>query len=244
MVYSLYVRLFLNPFKGAKYVIKLEFEGTDGAGKTTGLKYFIDKAKERGISVVETREVGNPHIEACVKLREFVLNPENKLRGETMELIFSAMRYENDIWFRNLTSMDNPPDLVVSDRGWFSHLAYTDHNVSTEFTKLLYRDFMAKTTKKPDVIIYFSVDSKTALERRVRRGQSVDVIESKGIEFQEKVRHSFDKHLWLAVNDGMKVFHVNANENLPDVYRQLDHILGKVSTLVDSMRAVEHGIYT
>jgi len=81
---------------GAKYMIKLEFEGTDGAGKTTGLKYFIEEVKKRNLTVVETREVGNPNIPVCIKLRELVLSPDSGLCGEAMELVFSAMRYEND----------------------------------------------------------------------------------------------------------------------------------------------------
>ena len=34
--------------------LKIEFEGTDGAGKTTGLGYFIEQAKKQGLSVLST----------------------------------------------------------------------------------------------------------------------------------------------------------------------------------------------
>src|SRR5450631_4241129 len=118
--------------------LKIEFEGTDGAGKSTALTYFAEQLRAQGRTLVETREVGNPHIPACVKLREFVLDPASKLSGEAMEFIFSAMRYENDKWLRELVESNNPPDYVVSDRGWYSHLAYTDHNVSKDFTNGLY----------------------------------------------------------------------------------------------------------
>ena len=83
-------------------MIKIEIEGTDGAGKTTGLKYLIEKAQSLGLSVVETREVGNPHIPTCTKLRELVLDPKSELDGKSMEFIFSAMRVENDKWLKNL----------------------------------------------------------------------------------------------------------------------------------------------
>src|SRR5271166_3134791 len=115
-------------------MLKIECEGTDGAGKTTALKYFVDQARTRGLTVVETREVGNPHIPACVKMREFVLDPKSNLTGEAMEAIFAAMRFENDKWLKDLQKSHSTPDLVVSDRGFFSHLSYTDHNVSEAFT--------------------------------------------------------------------------------------------------------------
>lgn len=201
-------------------MIKIEFEGTDGAGKTTGLKYFIEQAKKQGLTVTETREVGNPHIPACVKMRELVLDPNSNLRGESMELIFSAMRYENDKWLQTINT-----DFVVSDRGWFSHLAYTDHNVNPIFTEELYGSLVGDNTQLPNVVIYFDVNSETALSRRNNRGTS-DVIEMKGVPFQEKVRSSFEKYLEL--NDNVQVFRVNANDTIAGVRKQLDAILVKI----------------
>jgi dTMP kinase len=204
-----------------KHMLKIECEGTDGAGKTTALKYFVEEAKKRGISVTETREVGNPHIAACIKLRELVLNPENKLSGEAMELIFGAMRYENDRWLKTINSQ-----FVVSDRGWLSHLAYTDHNVSTNFTKRVYEDFLALETSLPDVVIYFDVNTETALQRRNNRGTS-DVIEMKGVSFQEKVRSSFEKYI-ERYSGLIKVFIVNANGTIDEVRQELDQILNRL----------------
>jgi dTMP kinase len=205
-------------------MLKVEFEGTDGAGKTTGLKYFIEQAKKRGFSVTETREVGNPHIPACVKMRELVLDPNSNLSGEAMELVFSAMRFENDRWLKTVNSQ-----LVVSDRGWLSHLAYTDHNVDEDFTKNLYERFVGLETQLPGAVIYFDVSTDTALKRRNNRGTS-DVIEMKGVPFQEKVRSSFEKHL-NQYGQFMKVFRVNANGTIDEVRQELDGILDKIATL-------------
>lgn len=205
-------------------MLKIEFEGVDGSGKTTGLKYFIEQAKKRGLSVVETREVGNPNVPACVKMREFVLDPKNNLRGETMEMIFSAMRYENDRWLQDLQKGLNVADLVVSDRGWLSHLSYTDHNVSVEFTEALYGQVMEESTLLPDIVIYFKVDTQTALKRRISRGEGMmDAIEIKGVAYQELVRKSFEKY--IDKNRIFPVYIVDANKDLDNVKSQLDEIL-------------------
>lgn len=208
-------------------MLKIECEGSDGAGKTTGLKYFVDLARSRGLNVVETREVGNPHIPFCVKMRELVLNPDNNIGGDTMELIFSAMRLENDKWLRKLVESDSPPDFVVSDRGWTSHLAYSDHNVNEEFVQRFYLGVMEKLTLLPDVIIYFSVNSETALKRRVKRGGAVDVIEAKGVEFQDKVRDSFEKY-FQDLAPKVAIFEVDANDTIEGVQEQLDTILDEL----------------
>ncbi len=211
-------------------MIKLEFEGTDGAGKTTGLKYFIEEAKKRKLKVVETREVGNPNVPICVKLREIVLSPESDLCGEAMEFVFSAMRMENDRWLKTLQSGKNAPDLVVSDRGWFSHLAYTDHNCSTTFTQRLYGNLLGLITQMPNVVIYFRVNTDTALKRRVKRGTGMDVIEMKGVGYQEDVRKAFETHLDQAkrYSPGMTVFEVDANQDVEGVQKQLDQILDQL----------------
>lgn len=210
-----------------KKTLKIEFEGVDGSGKTTALKYFIQKANDMGLSVKETREVGNPNVPICVKLREIVLDPNSKLSGKAMEFIFSAMRYENDKWFKELVSSKDSPAFVVSDRGYLSHLAYTDHNVSEEFAQKLYGQVVGPDTMLPDVVFYFSVNTETALKRRIRRGEDMDVIEMKGVKFQEKVRHSFDKYL-SAYSDRIKVVEIDANQDIESVHSQID---GALATL-------------
>jgi dTMP kinase len=206
-------------------MLKIEFEGTDGAGKTTSLKYFIEQARKRGLSVTETREVGNPSLPACAELREFILFKHKGLTGEAQELIFSAMRYENDKWLRGLVESPNPPDFVVSDRGWYSHLAYTDHNVTPEFTEALYRGVVGKETAAPDVVIYFAVDTETALKRRVKRGGEMDVIEMKGIEYQEKVRASFEKYMDADSDTNTQFYVIDANQSIEVVQQNLDLVL-------------------
>jgi dTMP kinase len=208
--------------------LKIEIEGTDGAGKTTAMKYLVEKLRKRGNKVVETREVGTPLSPICLKLRELVLSPESNLRGETMELIFSAMRFEND---KLCQEYGDVCDFIVSDRGWLSHLAYTDHNVDVDFTSDFYLNFMANYTQMPDIVIYFEINSETALERRAVRGDAEDVIEQKGVDFQEKVRWSFEKYLSDKSLENTNVFVVDANKNIGEVQEQLDNILEHINII-------------
>ena len=213
-----------------KKAIKIEIEGTDGAGKSTALKYLIEKLQGMGQKVLETREVGSPLIPINVKLRELVLSPDSNLGGDSMELIFAAMRLEND---KHYKSVSDQYDLIVSDRGWLSHLAYTDHNVNKEFTKELYLDFLQKRTDMPDIVVYLSVDTETALQRRIKRGSGMDVIEMKGVSFQEKVRGSFLHYLesFGKLKPETTVLIVNANEDIYGVRDQLDTIANLIVDL-------------
>jgi dTMP kinase len=202
----------------------IEFEGTDGAGKTTALKYFIGQMRAIGMRVLDTREVGNPHIPVCVQMRETVLSTESGLNGAQMEIVFAAMRVLNQAFYRKV-QWDY--DFIVSDRGLLSHLAYTDHNVNDEFTDKLYLDLMHDITTTPDAVIYFDVNTETALLRRQARGSGMDAIEIKGVGFQEKVRESFLEHIGDLQRNSpeTEVFKVDANQSIVDVQKRMDKIL-------------------
>lgn len=210
----------------------IEFSGGDGSGKTTAMTYFCDQLEAQGFKVLRTREVGTPHIAACVKLREIILDPNANLDGKTMELVFAAMRIENQKFY---DSVADQYDFIVSDRGWLCHLAYTDHNVSREFTHAFYEGFLAEETKMPDKVYLFNVDPQVALGRRQRRGAFVDAIEAKGVAFQELVLQSYLEHAeryseWA----GLNVSIVDANKPLEQIKKIMD---SEVELYVASRRA-------
>lgn len=214
---------------GRNKMIKVEVEGTDGAGKTTALKYLIQQLTRKGQKVLETREVGSPLIPVNVKLREVVLDPNSDMSGEAMEMVFAAMRFEND---RHYKKVGKKYDMIISDRGWFSHLAYTDHNVSPDFTEDMYLNFVGNYTEMPDVVIYLKVDGETALARRVRRGEEADVIELKGVEFQEKVRESFNKYIQKSqVETDIQLIMIDATKDLENVKKQIDMAVTQLLSL-------------
>lgn len=203
----------------------IEVSGCDGSGKTTALKYLIDNLRARGFKVLETREVGSPLIPVCVKLRELVLDVNSDLDGSEMEMIFAAMRLRQHRLYK---SVMRDYDFIVSDRGYLDHLAYTDHNVDANFTDMLYTKFIATLTRMPDLVLYFNVNTETALKRRVKRGEGMDAIEIKGVAFQEKVRESFIKY--LSQGDQQRVMIIDANQSKLEVQARVDGIVVILST--------------
>ena len=169
----------------------IEFSGVDGSGKTTAMTVFCDELERLGARVLRTREVGSPHVPVCAKLRELILNPEVKMDGKAMELVFAAMRVENQ---RHYESVADKHDFCVSDRGWLCHLSYTDHNVGEWFTDLLYRELMHEITTYPDLIYLFEVDHAEAGARIAGRDKPTDAIEAKGADFQLLVAGSYRRH--------------------------------------------------
>lgn len=202
----------------------IEFEGIDGSGKTTAYNYLIGQLRAQGKRVLDTREVGNPHIPLCVALRKIVLDPASKMDGTAMEFVFAAMRIENQRFYEGVKDQY---DFIVSDRGWLSHLAYTDHNVSPEFTESFYGGVISKITRKPDLVVFLKLDPETALKRRNSRNGFVDAIEAKGPVFQEKVYGSFVKYL---ESEKLDSFSIDASQNIEGVQSQLNDIVKKITT--------------
>lgn len=176
-----------------------------------------------------------------VELRKIILNPELNLDGVTMEFVFAAMRYESQKYYK---SVADQYDVIVSDRGWFSHLAYTEHNVSKEFVDTFYHGVVRKMTQLPDKILYLSINQETARARRVSRGLAVDVIEAKGEGYLEKVMVTFDKLVeqfkndssWGFLNTDVEV--IDANQTIENVQLQLNNVIDNlVVTLKENASA-------
>jgi dTMP kinase len=193
---------------------RIEFSGCDGSGKTTALLNTVDFLKKRGYRVLHSREVGNPHINTCVKLRSLALDPNSNLNGKSMELICAAMRIENELFYEKVK---NDYDFILSDRGYLDHLAYGDVNCNPEFTTELFVDCIAKYTTKPNLIFYFDVKMEEAKRRRVVRNEVIDAIELKGDEFQSKVIERFKTH----INCESIVHEIDANQSQTDVFQQI-----------------------
>lgn len=202
----------------------IEFSGADGVGKTTAFTYLCHQLETRGKKILRTREVGSPHIPICTKLRELILDPTQHLDGKTMECVFAAMRIENQRFY---ASVKDQYDYIVSDRGILCHLAYTDHNVSPEFTEEFYYGVVARYTSLPDMILLFMADPQVALSRITKRGEAADAIEAKGTAFQEKVIRSYTQHAnrlhTMNYEDKYVDIHViDANRSIADVQKNMD----------------------
>lgn len=170
-----------------KKFMTVEIEGCDGSGKTTLIKGIDAALKQTSTTHTLTREVGSQLVESSMKLREIVLNPAYKMDPRAMELVFAAMRVEQ----QNKLNGTINTDLLISDRGFASHIAYSNMSAGSEFTDSLYGGLIENITAMPQAVIYLDIDPQVALERRMGRGQSLDAIESLGVEYQQGVRESF-----------------------------------------------------
>ena len=177
------------------------FEGTEGVGKTTQAKNLANYLREKGYSVLETKEPGTPHSPITLDLRKFMLDQQydDQLTPTAREYISQAIRSIH------LEKVIVPAlyqyDYIIQDRGILSGLAYGNacgHNL--EFLKKLTKknipsSYFRKLNNIYDKIIILTGDTTEGLERAAQAKQEFkagDAMESKGNNFMLKVASNME----------------------------------------------------
>lgn len=162
----------------------LAVEGIDGSGKSTVSRALVQALRARGRSVVAVREPGGtPAGEA---IRSIVLGREFELDDWTEALLFAAARAQlaADIVAPALER----DDLVVSDRSYFSSLAYqgAGRGLGVEIVRAVNEAGLRGVV--PDLIALLRLDPERGLARENER----DRISVAGIELQRRVAAAYD----------------------------------------------------
>lgn len=106
-----------------KYIV---FEGEEGTGKTTQTTLLATHLREKGFSVLETKEPGTKHLPLTLALRKIMLDGqyEDQITATAREFISQSIR---SIHLEKLiypTIEENKYDFIIQDRGVLSGLAY------------------------------------------------------------------------------------------------------------------------
>jgi len=194
-------------------------EGIDGSGKSTMAGHIANELRRRGREVVRTREPGGTPLSE--KIRELLLDPKNAEMVPFTELfLYMASRAQ-------LVDQVIRPALakgvdVVCDRYYYSTAAYQGAagRVGID-TVIAVAEKIAKF-RKPDLVVLLDLDPGLA---RSRDGIRNDRVESKGLDYQKKVRSGFLK---LAKRDRKRVKVVDASRPAESVFGDVQKAVNRV----------------
>ncbi|PCJ72988.1 MAG: dTMP kinase [Rhodobacteraceae bacterium] len=195
----------------------LTFEGIDGSGKSSQAKILADALRERGHSVVLTREPGgSPGAEEIRKL--LVEGDPNRWSPETEILLFYAAR--RDHVERTILPALEHGDIVISDRFADSTRVYQGA-VRADLRETVDAIHDRMIGFEPDRTFIIDMDPDAALSRGLARKSGEDRFEDFGLEFQHRLR------------DGFKALAKSAPERclLIDGNRPIDEIAPEILTL-------------
>jgi dTMP kinase len=193
------------------YVI---IEGIDTAGKSTQLEIL----KKTYPEAIITKEPGGTKL--GTKLRQMVLNGEAKSKVAEM-FLFLADRAEHS--FEIIKK--NPDDIIISDRGFLSGIAYAKH-VPLEIAISL--NIMALNGAMPQKVIILKL-SKEELEHRLSQKEH-DSIESRGSQYLLDIQDRMIEAINLLNTMSEKTIDlliVDASKSIKEVSQDIQNFLEK-----------------
>ena len=211
--------------------IFITFEGGEGAGKTTHIRFLSEKLCERGREVVRLREPGGTAVGE--ELRAVVLDPKNdNLSDEAELLIYEAARAQ--IVAEVIRPALERGAVVLCDRFADSTIAYQVHGRGLDAAFVEQANAFACQGISPDRTIRLTPggSARTGLSRATHRG--ADRLERAGEEFHTRVNEGF-LDIARAHADRVRVVQSAARKSRTSelVFRELADLFPWMADVVD-----------
>lgn len=181
----------------------ITFEGVDGCGKSTQLRFLAEYLEGLGLEVVRTREPGGSLV--AEKIRSLLLDKENmEMAAETEALLYAASRREH--LGKVILPGLNSGKIVLCDRYVFSSYAYQGYGRELGLEKVEEINKHAIDGILPDLTFLISLPYEEAMKRMLRDNKDLDRLESETPEFHERVWKGFEL---LAIEHGDRIVKID-----------------------------------
>ena len=187
-------------------------EGIDGSGKSTTIREIKRYLESKGEAVYLTAE---PTTLATGKIvRNFLseTNSDTPLIHEMLALAFAADRINHlreEIW-----PALRKKQTVITDRYFFSSVAYQSLNVSYEWVKGINR-----FATLPDVLVFIDVSVDKAVERLTKFRTSTEIYEKR--ELLQQIDRNY-REVIKEFEDNLKVIYLNGNLDIDKIYSDVE----------------------
>jgi dTMP kinase len=182
------------------------FEGIDGTGTTTQLNRLSQRLEAMGLPYHASCEPTPGPVGALIRQ---ALSGAFMARPETVARLFAADRGEHLYGPDGIVARTGRGQLAVSDRYFFSSLAYQGLTCGNELPTLLNAPFPL-----PELLLFFELDPEVA-ERRMAARKALDIYEN--LEFQRRVAGAYRTIVNSFEDSGMSIVRINASATPDDV---------------------------
>ena len=172
----------MSSLNNAKFIT---FEGIDGCGKSTQARLLLEYMNNSGVETILVREPGGTNISESI--REILLHSTSSQMGDRTEsLLMTASRAQltQEVIVPNM----DKGKFVIADRYSDSTLAYQGGGRNLDIEWLIELNNYATFTLLPDITFFVDIRPEEALRRL---DSDKDRIEGEGIEFQTRVRKTY-----------------------------------------------------
>ena len=187
------------------------FEGIDGAGTSTQIKKLVEKDPERFVATAE------PTSGPTGKFLRRMLAGEFHVDEKTNAYLFAADRCEHIFGKGGVKELCDSGKTVVSDRYFFSSLAYQSVSCGLELPMLLNSTFPL-----PEYLFFFEINPEISLKRVTARNESKEIYEN--LDAQKKIAALYEKVISMYESDSskreeMKIIRIDATKSIPEISR-------------------------
>jgi len=196
----------------------ITLEGSEGAGKSTSLRFIKNWFEDKGIYPVMTREPGGTSF--AEEIREVLLaNREENVAPDSELLLMYAARVQH--CQRLIIPELNAGNWVISDRFNDASFAYQGTARGLDINRLQALDDWSLQGFKPDLTLFLDISVELGLKRAGQRS-TPDRFEEEDIKFFEAVRKGY---LLRAENDPQRVKVIDASGSIEQVQARIAKVL-------------------
>lgn len=198
----------------------ITIEGSEGAGKSTALRFIQEYFANKAIEVVYTREPGGTPL--AEEIRQVLLSPHHteKMSSITELLLMFASRAQHI--HQLIQPVLQAGKWVISDRFVDATYAYQGYGRQVNMQEIATLDRLVVERYYPNLTLLLDISPSLGMERAMRRGTQQDRIEQERMDFFERVRLGY---LSRAEQDPGRIKIVNAEQPLAEVRANIESIL-------------------
>jgi dTMP kinase len=163
------------------------FEGGEGSGKSTQLRFLSRALEQRSISHVCLREPGGTPLGTAV--RQLLLDRASDIEPRAEALLFMASRAQ--IVEREIRPALERGEVVLLDRFFLSTYAYQIAGHGLPDAEVRAANRFATGGLAPDLTLLFTFPVEAGLARAARRPAAHDRMEAMGESFHQRVAAAF-----------------------------------------------------
>lgn len=184
-------------------------EGIDGAGTSTQIKRLVQTNPDKYIATAE--HTSGP----TGKFLRQMLAGDFKVDERTNAYLFAADRCEHIFGKGGVKELCESGKTVVSDRYFFSSLAYQSVSCGLELPQLLNSPFPL-----PEYLFFFDINPEISLARVNARNESKEIYEN--LEAQKKIAALYEKVIFMyeqnpALREEMKIIRLDASKTIEEI---------------------------
>lgn len=187
------------------------FEGADGSGKTTQIALLAAFLREKGFSVLTTREPGGTSIGDQIRnclhdVRNTAMMPEAEI------LLYSASRAQ--LVQEVIRPALQAGRIVLCDRYADSTMAYQGYGRGLNRADLAQITRFATGDLKPDLTILLDMEAEAGIRRRSKGGDEMNRMDLQTAAFYRRVREGY---LTMAAEEPQRWLIIDADRAVDDV---------------------------